>query len=62
MSWNELIRYYFPGATDEYCDYFLWCETPFPFDNEAVLDVIFKKYENARGLLGEDGTTDDEAI
>jgi hypothetical protein len=52
MTWNEIIRYYFPGATDEYCDYLLWSETPFPFNNEKAMEMIYKKYEGICKLLG----------
>ena len=30
MTWVELVKEYFPSATDEQADYILWGETGFP--------------------------------
>lgn len=30
MTWNDLVRKYFPDATDKDCDFILWETTAFP--------------------------------
>lgn len=30
MTWYDLVRRYFPNASDELCEYILWEETCFP--------------------------------
>lgn len=30
MTWNDLVRKYYPYATDDDCDFILWETTSFP--------------------------------
>lgn len=40
MTWQEVIRYYKPDATDDECEYLLWNETCFPFSDETTLKQL----------------------
>lgn len=31
MTWNDLVRKYFPDADDRFCEWILWERTNFPF-------------------------------
>lgn len=46
MSWYEFYRYYFPDATNEAIEFYLWECTPYPFDNAKVVDAIYNKYKS----------------
>lgn len=44
MTWKEAIKYYFPNAEDDECDFILWEKTCFPFDREYTLDDLYRYY------------------
>ena len=43
MTGHDLVRQYFPDATDEECDFILWEKTGWPefFDPEIGAEVYF---------------------
>jgi hypothetical protein len=43
-TWFDLIRIYFPNATDEYCDYILWEKTTFPLGSFENLERQIKEF------------------
>lgn len=45
-TWHDTVRYYFPNATDEECDYILWEETCFPLSGEETLKQLWEVYKN----------------
>ncbi len=44
MTFEEFYRHYFPGASKEEIDFFLWEKTPFPFDTKDSLNMIYRRY------------------
>lgn len=44
MTWLDLVRKYFPDATDEEADYILWEHTAFPFAGIEYIEMQIKKY------------------
>jgi len=38
MTWNDLVRKYFPDMDDQSCDYLLWEFTSFPLENVEVIE------------------------
>jgi hypothetical protein len=44
MTWLDLVRKYFPDATDEEADYILWGQTAFPFAGGKHIEMQIKKY------------------
>ena len=53
MTWNDLVRKYFPDADDETCDFILWEKTAFPCaDAEHVEKQIKELSENDLKMQG----------
>ena len=50
MTWNDLVKKYFPNANDEDCEYILWNKTPFPIsmDVELIKSYIKKHVEELK--------------
>jgi len=44
MIWLELVRKYFPDATDDEADYILWEFTAFPFAPAEHIEKQIAKY------------------
>lgn len=44
MTWLDLVRKYFPDATDEYADFILWEFTAFPFAPVWYIEEQIAKY------------------
>ena len=44
MTWLDLVRKYFPDATDQEADYILWEQTAFPFAGNEYIEMQIKKY------------------
>lgn len=41
---RELVRNYFPDASNKFCDYILWEHTPFPVSTDMVeIECFIKK-------------------
>lgn len=38
MMWSNLVRKYFPNATDEECDDILWDKTFYPLADEETVE------------------------
>lgn len=51
MTFEEVIKYYFPNASEETIDYILWEKTCFPFDSEQTHDQIYDYYVSTRELI-----------
>ena len=43
-TWLDLVREYFPDATDEEGDYILWEHTAFPFASVKHIEMQIAKY------------------
>jgi len=39
MTWRELVREHFPGATDQLCDFLLWERTCFPCGSREEVEA-----------------------
>ena len=37
MTWIDLVKQYFPNATNKECDFILWEKTPFPISTDVKL-------------------------
>ena len=50
MSWIDLVKKYFPDASDELCDFILWEKTCFPFGpiEDVEEDIIKLKAMEAK--------------
>jgi hypothetical protein len=46
MTWQDVIRYYKPDATEEEIEYLLWNETCYPFSDETTLRQINNYFKN----------------
>ncbi len=44
MTWIDLVRKYFPDATDEYADFILWEFTAFPFAPAEHIEMQIAKF------------------
>lgn len=45
MTWRDLVRKYFPNASDEECDFILWNRTAFPFASVDIIEKQIKEYK-----------------
>ena len=45
MTWKDLVRSYFPEASDDECDYILFNETAFPMGG---LETVVKQLEELK--------------
>lgn len=45
MTWIDLVRKYFPNATDEEADFILWEKTCFPFGNVSQVEKQIKEFK-----------------
>jgi hypothetical protein len=48
MSMVDVVRYYAPKATLEFCDYFIWEETCYPISTEIAIKQIYEAYKKGR--------------
>lgn len=47
MTWNDLVRVYFPNATNEECEYILWNRTAFPCScDKDLIEKQLIEYKN----------------
>lgn len=47
MTWWDLVRKYFPEATDEECEYILWEKTAYPMGNVNTVEQHIKELANS---------------
>ena len=45
MTWQELVRKYFPNASDEECDFILWNKTAFPMGRIETVEQQIQQYK-----------------
>lgn len=45
MTWNDLVRRYFPDADDKACDYILWEKTAFPIADIETIEKHLQDYQ-----------------
>ncbi|WP_197023480.1 hypothetical protein [Heyndrickxia ginsengihumi] len=45
MTWIELVKEYFPDATDTQCEFILWEKTAFPVTGEETIRKQLKEYK-----------------
>ena len=45
MTWNDLVRKYFPDTTDKQCDFILWEKTPFPLVGAEIVEEYLQEYQ-----------------
>lgn len=48
MTWNDLVRKYFPNANDEECEFILWERTAYPFANVEEVEKELQKMKGAK--------------
>lgn len=46
MTWRDLVRKYFPNASDEECDFILWERTAFPVSSIETIEKQIIEYRN----------------
>lgn len=46
MTWYDLVRQYFPDATDKQCSFILWECTPFPCCGVDTVKEYLQEYKN----------------
>ena len=47
MTWIDLVKQYFPNATDEECTSILWEKTPFPISTDVeLIKTYLENYVN----------------
>ena len=46
MTWKDLVRKYFPNASDEECDFILWERTAFPLAGAKTVEEQIKELTN----------------
>ena len=55
-TWNDLTRRFFPDATDEECNFFLWETTCYPFGR--VLTVARQLKKSAKAVKSKQSVCD----
>ena len=45
MTWNDLVRKYFPDASDKTCDSILWEKTAFPLVGVEIVEKQLQEYQ-----------------
>lgn len=45
MTWIDLVREYFPDATEKECDFILWERTAFPVTGEETIREQLEQYK-----------------
>jgi hypothetical protein len=45
MTWNDLVRKYFPNANDKECDFLLWEKTAFPLVPVEEVEKQLQEYQ-----------------
>jgi len=51
MTFEEVIKYYFPNALEEMTNYILWERTCYPMDTQQTIDQIYDYYVSTRELV-----------
>ena len=46
MTWIDLVRKYFPNASEEECDFILWNRTAFPMASAEAVEKQIKELLN----------------
>ena len=45
MTWRDLVRKYFPNASDTICDFILWEKTAFPLVPAKEVEKQLQEYQ-----------------
>jgi hypothetical protein len=53
MTWYDLVRKYFPNASDKVCEYILWEETCYPVGTPEDVETMIKELAE-RAVLKEE--------
>lgn len=46
MTWDDLVKKYFPEASDDECDYILWEKTCYPMGEVEVIEKQIEEYKD----------------
>jgi len=49
MTWYDLVRKYFPNASDELCEYILWERTCFPICGREKVEKQLRELAKEEG-------------